>query len=93
MDPVTAMRTGEHYPRVRLPPRTSTSYRADMALDSALVPAPGPPAAAHADDAESLAELVADGTSVGATLPHRPRPLVIPDQALRAVEGLSAYGD
>ena len=64
-----------------------------MAMDPALVTAPAPLAAGHAEDAESLAELVADGTSVGATLPHGPRPLVIPDQARRAVEGLSAYGD
>ena len=93
MDPVTAMRTGEHYPRVRLPPRHAASYRSIMALDPAFVPVPAQHLAEHADDAESLAELVADGTSVGATLPHGPRPVVIPDQALRAVEGLGAYGD
>ena len=63
-----------------------------MATDPTLAPSPTP-LPGHVGDAESLAELVADGTSVGATLPRGPRPVVIPDQAVRAVEGLSAYGD
>ena len=64
-----------------------------MAVEPALAPVPPFPGGAASDDAESLAELVADGASVGDTLPHGPRRLVIPDQAVRAVEGLSAYGD
>jgi hypothetical protein len=64
-----------------------------MAVEPALAPVPPDPDGAGAGDAESLAELVADGASVGDTLPHGPRRLVIPDQALRVVEGLSAYGD
>jgi hypothetical protein len=93
MEPVTAIRTREHYPPVRLPPYRTRPYGAEMALDpdrSQVPPAGAAPR--RPEDAESLAELVADGTLVGATLPDAARRLVIPDQAARMVEDLSAYG-
>lgn len=93
MEPVTAIRTREHYPPVRLPPARTRPYGAEMALEVDCPPVP--PAGTtprRPEDAESLAELVADGALVGATLPDAARGLVIPDRAARLVEELSAYG-